>query len=289
MFLRRYPLASPWGLAFQIGATLCGNGLVVWLVLSGRMTPFELVLLVAIEALLLVAIAWLQKRMVPAAAIEPDPMTRRDRLQTLGLLLVWLAGVYAFTLFGIVPSGDEMLGLLRDPVGFVSGSALTWPLLITLGMAAIDALQDHAHFRRHGGLFFSTPGLQASARMLTLILGGIPFAIPFFAGAIGLKLGVERVHAWLTRGEDPGLRRALTALVLGGLVLVLILALPTLADRIDAALEGDAGWWALGYGLAKFVSELFIVCLPLIAALPDAQASAIPTASTPPGPRSRRR
>ncbi len=278
MFLRRYPLASRWGLALPIGATLLGNGLVVWLVVSGRMTPFELVLMVTIEALLLATIAWLQKRAVPAEALEPDPMTRRDRLRTLGFLLVWLGGVYAFTLFGLVPSGDAMLALLRDPLGFLSASALVGPLLVTLIAAALEVLQDHRHFRRHGGLFFSTPGLQGSARLLTLILGGIPFAIPFFAAAIGLKLGVERMHAWLERKVGQGRRKALVALLPGVAVLALVLALLLLADRIDSALQDDAGWWALGYGCAKFVSELFIVCLPLIAALPAADEPAVPVA-----------
>jgi hypothetical protein len=263
--LLRYPMSSRWGLAFQILTTLSGNALVVWLVMSGRMTPFELVLLVAIEALLLIGIAWLQKRSVPPEAVDPSPMTRKDRLQTLAFLLFWLAGVYSFVFFGFVPSGAEMLGALRDPLGFLAASSLKWPLLITVATAAVDALQDHAHFRRHGGKFLSTPGFQGAARMLTLILGGIPFIVPFFGTVIALKLGVERIHARLTRGERHSNRAALVTVLLAFAVFALIGGALVLIDRIDAALQLGVAWWALCYGAAKFVSELFIVSMPLIA------------------------
>lgn len=41
-----------------------------------------------VRALLLIGIAWLQRRSVPAAAVDASPVTRKDRLQTWGLLLV---------------------------------------------------------------------------------------------------------------------------------------------------------------------------------------------------------
>lgn len=263
--LRRYPLASPVGLGLQFGGTLAGNGVVAWLVITGRMSPFELVLLVAIEALLLIGVAWLQKRSVPPEAIEPDGMTRKDRLTTLGFMLFWLAGVYSFVFLGFVPSGAEILGALRDPIGFLAASTIKWPLLITLVLALIDAMQDHRHFRRHGGMFFSTPGLQGAARALTLILGGIPFAVPFFGVVIGLKLGVERLHGWLTRGVTSPNWKALLTTLLGGAVLGLVLGGIALADHIDRALASGVAWWALCYGAAKFVSELFVASMPLIA------------------------
>ena len=274
--LRRYPLASPWGLAFQIGGTLFGNCLVVWLLISGRMTPFELVLLVAIEALLLIGIAWLQRRSVPPEAVDASPMTRKDRLQTWGFLVVWLGGVYAFVFFGLVPSGAEMLALLRDPVGFLSTSSLRWPLLITLITAAVDAVHDRAHFRCHGGKFLSTPGLQGAARGMTLILGGIPFVVPFFGSAIGIKLAVERMHAWLKCDVSSASRKVLVSILLGFAVVASILGAIVLLDRIDLALQRGVDWWALGYGAAKFVSELFIVCLPLIATRAHAEGTAAP-------------
>jgi hypothetical protein len=280
--LRRYPLASPWGLAFQIGSTLASNALVVWLVASGRMTPFELVVLVALEALVLIGIAWLQKRSVPPAALDPDPLTKKDRLQTFAFLMVWLGGVYAFVFFGFVPSVPEMLGALRDPLAFLAGSALKWPLAITVATAAVDALQDAAHFRRHGGKFLSTPGFQGAARMLTLILGGIPFAVPFFGTVIGLKLAVEKIHARLTRDKDRPNRNALVVTLLVLAVAALVWTGATLLDRIDLALQRGVAWWALCYGAAKFVSELFIVSLPLIATKAQAEDEAKAAKSAPP-------
>ena len=263
--LRRYPLASRCGLALQIGGTLAGNGLVVLLVASGRMTPFELVLLVAIEALLLIGIAWLQKKSVPPEALDPDPTTPKDRLQTLGFLLFWLAGVYSFVLFGMVPSADEMLAALRDPLAFLAGSTLKWPLLVTLATAAVDALQDQMHFRRHGGKFLSTPGFQGAARLLTLVLGGIPFAVPFFAAVIGIKLGVEKAHARWAGRDRTGNRHAIVATGLALAVLPLAWLGMHAVGYIERALASGVAWWALCYGAAKFASELFIVCLPLIA------------------------
>ncbi|MGQ0799975.1 MAG: hypothetical protein ACT4NL_07695 [Pseudomarimonas sp.] len=288
--LRRYPLASPWGLVLQIGATLAGNGLIAWLVISGRMTPFELVLLVFIEALLLIGIAWLQRRLVPADAVESDAMSGMERLKTLGFLLFWLAGVYSFVLFGFVPSGAEMLGALRDPLGYLAGSSIKWPLLITLTLAAIDAAQDRRHFRRHGGMFYSTPGLQGAARGLTLILGGIPFVVPFFGFTIGLKLGVERAHGWLTRGVANPSWKAFISTVLALTVLGLVIGGLVLADHIDRALASGVAWWALCYAAAKFVSELFIVCLPLIASKAKAEdaANAARQASAVSAPKKRR-
>ena len=287
--LHRYPLASPWGLALQIGGTLVGNGLVVWLVASGRMTPFELVLLVAIEALLLIGIAWLQKRSVPPEAVDPNPMGIKERLQTLAFLLVWLGGVYSFVFFGMVPSGAEMLAALRDPLAFLSASALKWPLLITLATAAVDALQDASHFRRHGGKFLSTPGFQGAARMLTLILGGIPFAVPFFATVIGLKLGVEKARAAWAGRDQRSSRHAFVTTVLALAALPAIWFVLQAADYVTRALEDGVAWWALCYGAAKFVSELFIVCLPLIATKAKAEDEAKSAAKAAPMPKKKKR
>jgi hypothetical protein len=270
--LRRYPLASSWGLAFQIASTLFGNALVVWLVASGRMSPFELVLLVAIEATLLIGLAWLQTRGLPPDALEPNKVSLRQRLGAFGFMLVWLSGVYGIALIVMVPSWPEMAAAARDPLEFLAASSLRWPLAITLLTAGIDALHDAAHFRRHGGKFLSTPGFQGAARLLTLILGGIPFVVPFFALVIAVKLAVERIHAKLTKGHSLDGRRSL--LVVGGLVLgvwALYFGVVLGIDQLDRVLQSGVAWWALCYGAAKFVSELFIVSLPLIATKAQAE------------------
>ena len=88
--MQRYPLGSRGALWFQIATTLSANGLIAWFVATGRMTPLELVVLVAIEAVLLIGIAWLQSRTVPPAARGDKAMPLRERLGTLAFGLVWL-------------------------------------------------------------------------------------------------------------------------------------------------------------------------------------------------------
>jgi hypothetical protein len=72
--LARYPLTSYRALAFNILTALSANALTAWLVITGRMTPFELVLLVALEAALLIGMALLQQRFVPPEAREKHVM-----------------------------------------------------------------------------------------------------------------------------------------------------------------------------------------------------------------------
>lgn len=267
--LSRYPLTSRWGLAFHIASAFGANALIVWLVTSARMTPFELVLLVALEALLLVGIAWLHSRLVPASAREPSPMGRRERLGTLAFALVWLGGVYGLVLFAMVPSGEEIRRLLDDPFAFVMGSNLRWPLLITLVGALMDALQDQAHFRRVGGVFLSTPGLQGAARWMTLFLGGIPFLVPLAAFVFGLSRIGEKFAAWRrARGAGNDDIEALLVVVLVPVAMIGFVAL------FGALVTTQDSGWAVGYCAAKFVTELFIVCLPLIATTAHAEESA---------------
>lgn len=278
--MARYPLTSRWGLAFQIATTLSVNGVVVWLVTSGRMTPFELVVLVALEAALLIGIASVQSRLVPEEAREKNPMGLRERLGTLAFALFWLGGVYSFVFFGFVPSIEEMGRALRDPLAFLASSTLKWPLLITLVGAAVDALQDAAHFRRHGGTFLSTPGFNGAARWLTLFLGGIPFVVPFFGTVIAIKLIVERIAAAVKRRVGMPSERIMIVLLLlilpaGWLVFA---GIGWVGNALESAV-GGVGLWALGYCAAKFVAELFIVCIPLIASkahAEDAEALAKP-------------
>jgi hypothetical protein len=67
--LARYPLGSPWEMARQFLSVAGSNAVVLYLLVTGRMRPFHLVALVALEALLLTAIAWIQSRMVPRSAL----------------------------------------------------------------------------------------------------------------------------------------------------------------------------------------------------------------------------
>lgn len=264
--LRRYPLASPWGLAWQGLTVLGGNFTVAWLVVHGRMSPFELVLLVAIEAVLLVGIAWLQSMFVPKEAIQRTPHTVGQRLGTFAFGLFWLAAVYSLVLGAFVPQLPEVKRLMADPLAFLMASHLKWPLLITLAGAFVDALQDHAHFGRHGGIFLSTPGMQGAARWLTLFLGGIPFFMPLVA-VVGVLYALgSKVAEWVKR-RGGGNREAI---VMTAMVPVLSIAF---FSTFGWLVQSDVSGWAVGYATAKFAAEIFIVCLPLIAKKAHAEES----------------
>ncbi len=268
--LRRYPLASPWSLAFQIFSTLGANGLIAWMVATGRMTPFELVVLVAIEGVLLVLIAWLHSLAIPREALEKNPASVAARLGTLAFALVWLSGAYGIVFFAFVPSGDEILRAAKDPIAFLLGSNLKWPLLITVAVAIVDAIKDHLHFHDHGGQFLSTPGLQGVARWLTLLLGGIPFFVPAVAVMLGVKFFADRAGEWLKSRAKGGDASAFLAVLL-----LPAIAIPFFGTMTWLMSSGVSGW-AVGYCAAKFVSELFVVCLPLIATKAHAEESAAP-------------
>src|SRR6187455_2179977 len=76
---KRYPQSSPWGLAVQAATVLSGN--------------ITIALLVATEAVLLVAIAMLHSRFVPKESIEKNPMPWSQRLVTFLFGMFWLSCV----------------------------------------------------------------------------------------------------------------------------------------------------------------------------------------------------
>ena len=269
MVMQRYPLSSPLGLGFQVLTTLGGNITIAWLVANGRMSPLELVLLVAIEAVLLVAIAMVHAKFVPKDSIKEKPMPWAQRLGTLAFGLFWLGCVYGLVLFAFVPSGDEVRRLMDDPAAFVFGSNLKWPLLITLVGALVDTLQDHAHLMRRGGHFISTPGLQGAARWMTLFLGGIPFFMPVVAVIAILVAVGKRIGEWIKRRKGGNTDfEAVVLTVMAPLMMVAFFG--TFAGLVTSGVSG----WAIGYSTAKFIAEIFIVCLPLIAKSAHAEETA---------------
>lgn len=286
--LSRYPLTSYWSLGFNALTALSANLLTAWLLISGRMTPFELVLLVLLETVLLIGIALAQSRFVPPEALQKQPMGMRERLGTAAFGLVWLSAVYGLVLFAFVPSGPEIGRALRDPIAFLAGSSLRWPLLVTLLGAVVDAVSDAAHFRRRGGTFMSTPGFNGAARLLTLFLGGIPFFVPMVALAVAFKLVGERIAAAAHRrfGDRNPRLQILAILMIPVTAWLVLTGLGWLGSSLESTLAG-VGWWALCYCFAKFVAELFVVCLPLIATQAHAEESAALQASVGKKPKSR--
>lgn len=260
--VQRYPLSAPQALLQPALVTVGSNVLTVQLLVSGRMQPLQLVLLVGLEAFFLSLVGLVQTRSVPESALMEKPAPLGQRLATLSFGLFWLAVVYAAIFYFFLRAGDQLAALRDDPAGTLLAAGLQWPLALTVAGAVVDAVRDHLHFRDLGGYFISTPGLGAAARWLTLFLGGIPFVIPIFAIGVGVTTLVKR----LSKGRhEKDVRWAIV-----------------LVPLLSFSLFGVMGWllnhgvtgWAVGYCSAKIASELFLVFLPLIASRAKAEETA---------------
>ena len=94
------------------------------------------------------------------------------------------------------------------------------------------------------------------ARWLTLLLGGIPFAMPFFAVAIGGFKGVE----WLLKRARVKPHESVL-----GAIAMLGVAWGSFA-LIGVLVSGGVAGWAIGYVFAKLIAELAVACVPLVMA-----------------------
>lgn len=268
-FLARYPDAAPLDRLAQAAGVLGANVYVLQLLWRHKVEPVELVLLVLSEALLLTGIAHVQSLFVPREALMEKPTSLASKL-SLGLFAtVWLGGVYAIVVGAMLGQWRELLAALTAPWPTLRHAGLQWPLAITLAGALFDAVRDRMHWRSRGGYFLSTPGLTAGARWLTLFFGGIPFALPFFAFAFGLRALVKGLGSVFAAKAAAGTR-------LGGFRRYLPLLVPVLGlgvffggaqlvEAIQDTFVTGLELWALGYCLAKLASEAFITFLPWIA------------------------
>jgi hypothetical protein len=262
----RYPPGSRASLVQQIVLMLASNAFIVYQLVTHRMQPLHLVLLVAVEAVLLSVVAFVQSRAVPPEARTPSGQTAGQRIGALAFGLFWLAAVYSFVFVGLLGAGGALWALVRQPWETIRQGGLLWPLAITLFAAFRDSIQDASYFREKGGIFLSTPGLNAIARWLTLFLGGIPFFIPLVAVGWVLSKVIERVNRRGIQGSVP------TDVRLAILVIPLLFLgmFGVMGSLISAGLSG----WAIGYCAAKFASELLILCMPVIATKAKAEETA---------------
>ena len=259
---KRYPAGDRQALAVQIALMLASNAFTVYLLMTGKMKPAHLVLLVAIEAILLTLVAVLQSATVPPEARPKSEQTPVQRIYTLAFGLFWLTVVYSLVFAGFFHMDLPFGKLIRNPRETLEQAGMLWPLGITLFAALVDAWKDAAHFREHGGTFLSTPGLNGIARWLTLFLGGIPFLIPLAAFAWVISQVAQRLSKRYTPPRPEALLIVLPILALGMFGLI--------GGLLSAGISG----WAIGYCSAKFVSELLILCLPVIAAKAKAEETA---------------
>lgn len=251
-YLKRFPEQGRLAVAINIAFVLAGNALIFWLLWIGLLRAAHLIVLVMAETALLLALGWLLQRQVPVKDWAEPPKPRRELLSTAAFMLVWFGGAYGITLLMLDGYGD-----LRELSAFPRAwldAGLHWPLAYTALLAIVHGVGDLQHYRRHGGPFLSNLSHDALARMLTLILGGIPFAMPFFAAAIlGFK-GVEFV------AKQAKVAPQLSALAGIAMLAVASGSFALVSWLISAGVTG----WAIGFVFAKLIAEVMVACVPLV-------------------------
>lgn len=251
-WLRQFPFPGWAALGLHALSVLAGNGVVLWLLQSGRLPGAGLILLVVLEFILLMVLARLLAWPVPHAQWFEPPQPWRKVLPLFAFLAVWAGGAYAITLVMIDGWGD-FLAFFRDPSAW-HRTGLGWALGITATLAVVGGLGDLLRWKRRGPPYMSSLSMDTMARLLTLIFGAIPFAVPFFVVGLG---GIKGVEYLAKRARvDPG-----QSLLAG----VAALAVAAVAFQLVGWLiaSGVTGW-ALGYVLAKCLSELLVVAVPLV-------------------------
>jgi hypothetical protein len=264
----RYPVGSYWELVRQGGGVLAANVLAARALVRGEMRPWELVVLVGFEAIAYSLVAWIQVLTVPKASrpeAEEKKPTLGARIGTLGFGLFWLTCVYGLVFGFLLRDLAPFLAAAREPLAYLSHSAIRWPLAVAVGGLIVDAIADRQFWLRHGGTFVSTPAFTAMARWLTLFLGGIPFFVPFAAGGFG----IAQFAKWIERRSISGGPGAAGAGGRRGGMPKAVLVLPVLAIGLMMLVgwllkAGELGW-TIGYCSAKFVSEMLILGVPLMA------------------------
>ncbi len=251
-YLRRFPAQGRMTIALNLLMVLGGNAVVLSLLLGGQLRAAHLIALVMVETVLLFAFSWLLQRAVPRKDWPEEPKPWRQNLPVIAFVLVWLGGAYSITLAMIGGVGD-FLALMHSPDAWIT-SRLYLPLAYTMVLAAVHAASDWQYYRRRGGPFFSDVSHDAMARYLTLILGGIPFAMPFFVVVIGGFKGIEFVTSKARVAPQQSLLAGAAMLLVAGAGFGLIQLL------IGSGVNG----WAIGFVIAKLIAEVLIVCIPLV-------------------------
>jgi hypothetical protein len=251
-WLRSAPFPGYPALVLHGLIVLAANAYVFRLLISGQLPPAGLILLVAIEFLGLMVLLRLLGAAVPPSDWFEAPKPLRAQLPIFAFLPFWCGGAYSLTLVVIDGWGD-MLVYFREPqVWFDTG--LVWALAISFGLALCGGLNDWLRYRRLGPPYIPSAASDTLARLLTLIFGGIPFAMPFFIVAFGGIKAVEWVFKRAKRDLNQSVLGAVAfiACAYGGFAIVGLL--------IGAGVDG----WSIGFVLAKLLAELALVAIPLV-------------------------
>ncbi|MFN9729492.1 MAG: hypothetical protein ACK59M_03390 [Pseudomonadota bacterium] len=250
---RHFPFPGWGAIAFHAIAVLAGNGLVLWLLATGRLPGAGLILLVVVEFVLLLVLARLAALPVPHAHWFEPPDPWRKQLFLLGVLAVWAGGAYSITLV-MIEGWGPFLAYFRDASRWHE-TGLSWAIGITALLGLGTAFGDWHRYRRLGPPFVPALGMDVLSRMLVLIFGAIPFAVPIFSVFIGAVKAGERMVGALRAGRWPAAAAMLALELAGGALLYSIFFL----------LHGaGVHVWAIGYVMAKCVAELMVVAIPLV-------------------------
>jgi len=117
--------------------------------------------------------------------------------------------------------------------------------------------------RRHAAAsaraaFESTPGKNAQARWLTLVLSALPHAIPFFS-VVAIATRYLQRHSARSRGDaPPPIPRVAIAALLALVVTVLFF--------VSWMLSSGVRGWTVAFCIGKIFSEALIFALPIVRA-----------------------
>ena len=253
VYLRRFPAQGVASVALNIAMVLAGNAIVFFLLHSGQLRAAHLIALVVVETVALIAISAFVQRLAPRHDWLEQPKPWREKGPLFAFALVWLGGAYGIALAMLHGYGD-LFALAQVSTWIDTGLYL--PLLYTVAFALVHAIGDWQHYRRDGGPFQSSVSQDAMGRYLTLLLGGIPFAMPFFAVVIGGVKGIEYVtrRARAAPLQSVLVGAAMIGIAYAGFALVGLL--------ISSQVTG----WAIGFVFAKLIAEIMMACVPLVMA-----------------------
>lgn len=253
VYLRRFPSQGIASVVLNIATVLAGNAIVFYLLHSGQLRAAHLIALVIVETVLLIAISAVVQQQVPQRDWLEPPKPWREKGPLIAFVMVWLGGAYGITLAMLHGYGD-LLALTHWRTWIDTGLYLS--LLYTVAFALVHASGDWRHYRRHGGPFQSSVSQDAMGRYLALLLGGIPFAMPFFAVAIGGFKGLEYVarNARIAPVKSLLASAAMIGIAVAGVALVSLLV----SSQVTA--------WAIGFVFAKVIAEIMVACVPLVMA-----------------------
>jgi hypothetical protein len=214
-------------LAMDAVALLSANGLLLLFLVTDQLSPFELVLLVALEGGFFTLLAVVQSRIYPlpnrGRPSIPPIQTAGALLLSMIILGVLYLGVFASGLPAEAwPQASEVGSestaielpwwhqprhFLTAPLSFLIDSSLRWPLLIVVCWGTADLVFDGFQRKTPGSNERNSRASESNAlaRWLTLFFGSIPLLLPlavmFIAAAIHFRSGSDSVQAQVTINE----------------------------------------------------------------------------------------